>query len=70
MRHTVGRLISETLPGLAASFERAHAAFQLGQVSRAGKVLVIAALFGTLEPVVNPCQKQGKHNNPQEVARK
>jgi hypothetical protein len=63
-------LSSEALPRLATSFQRAHAAFEFGQVSRARKILIIVALSGALEPAVNPCEKEGKHNNLQEVARK
>jgi hypothetical protein len=61
-------LIAKALPQSAAAFQRAHAPFELGKVSRARKVLIIAALFGALEPAANPCDKEGKHNNLQEVA--
>jgi hypothetical protein len=63
-----GPLVAEALPQSAAAFQRAHAPFELGKVSRARQVLVIAALFGALEPEANPCEKEGKHNNLQEVA--
>jgi hypothetical protein len=59
---------AEALPHSAAPFQRAHAPFELGKVSRARKVLVIAALFGALEPAANPCENKSKHNNLQEVA--
>jgi hypothetical protein len=55
-------------PLTARLFQRAHAPFELGKISRARKVLVNAALFGALEPVANPCEKEGKHSNLQEIA--
>jgi hypothetical protein len=36
----------------SGSFQRAHSAFQLGQVSCTHKVLVVTVLFDVLEPVV------------------
>jgi hypothetical protein len=55
---------------LTGSFHGAHAAFELGQVSRARKILIIATLFGAFEPAVNPCEKEANHNNLQEIGRK
>ena len=63
-----GPLIAKALPRSAAAFQRAHAPLKLGKVSRARQELVIAVLFGALEPEANPCEKEGKHNNLQEVA--
>jgi hypothetical protein len=48
-------------------FQRAHAAFEFGQVSRARKILVIASLFGVLQPMVNPREKTIKHRNLYEM---
>lgn len=53
------------LPRSAAAFSRAHAPFELGEISRERKVLVVAALFGPIEPADNPCKKERKHNNLQ-----
>ena len=61
-------MIAEALPQSEAAFQRANTPFELGKVPRARKVLIIAALFGAVEPAANPCEKEGKHNNLLEVA--
>ncbi|HKT96342.1 MAG TPA: hypothetical protein VJS30_07390 [Paraburkholderia sp.] len=61
-------MIAETLLQSAAAFQRAHAAFEFGKVSRARKVRVMTVLFGAVEPAANLCEEEGKHNNLQEVA--
>ena len=65
-----GRHKSAVCPPLAASFRRAHTAFELGEVSRAREILIIAALFGAFEPAVNPCEKESKHKNLHEIDHK
>ncbi|SMG12011.1 hypothetical protein SAMN06265784_101520 [Paraburkholderia susongensis] len=61
-------LIAEASPQSTAAFQLAHAPFELGKVSRAGKVLIIKALFGAVEPAANLSEKEGKHNNLREIA--
>jgi hypothetical protein len=53
----------------SVSFQQAHSAFKLGQVSCTHKVLVVTVLFDVLEPAANLREKKGKHDNLQEVAR-
>jgi hypothetical protein len=64
----LGPLIARARPQSAAAFQRANAPFELGEVSRARKVFIIAALFDAFEPASNRGEKEGKHNHLQEVA--